>query len=158
MHTSIHPSVHPSICTYIHTYIFAYILTYIHTHIVTYIHITRISRTIMSGEGKAGQPNSRNRFLIFVNNEKLSAIKNWEIPEHYSCSYHNLITFNVNVANNKTTIYIFLGTRYIIKGQHNEFHKSLLLLISKSFKIENNEGNTQDIEEKLNRKITFQNT
>jgi len=144
--------------TYIYTSIHTYIHAYIHTHILTYIHITRILRTITSGEGKAGQPSSSNKFLIFVNNEKLSATKNWEIPEHYSCSYHNLITFNVNVANNKAKIYILLGTRYIIKGQHNEFNKNLLQLISKSFKIENNEGNTQDIEEKLNRKIKVQNT
>jgi hypothetical protein len=130
-----HNSIHPYVITHIHTYTHTKLHTNIHAHILTYIHITRIQRTITSGEGKAGQPISSNKFLIFVNNEKQSAIKNWEIPEHYSCSYHNLITFNVNVANNKAKIYISLGTRYIIKWQHNEFHKNLLQVISKVFKL-----------------------
>jgi len=67
-----------------------------------------------------------------------------------------IITFNVNVANNKAQIHNFLGTRYIVKGQHTEFHKNLLPLISKNFLIENNGRNTQEIDEKLNTKITGQ--
>ena len=116
----IYAHIHPSICSYTQSNIHIYK----HTHILTYINITRIYRAFTSGEGKAGQPILRNKFLIFLNNERLSATKNREIPEHYSCSYHNLITFNVNVANNKAKIYILLGTRYKMKGQNNEFHKS----------------------------------
>jgi len=68
-----------------------------------------------------------------VNNQMLTAIKDWEILEE-SCSDHNLITFNLNFAKDKAQIYNFLRTRYIIKGQqHTEFHKNLLHLISKNF-------------------------
>jgi len=100
---------------------------------------------------------SSNINLTIVNNRVLVAIKDWEISEEESCSDHNLITFNLNFANNKVQIHNFLGTRYIIKGQqHTEFHKNLLQLISKNFQIENNEGNAKEIDKKLNTKITCQ--
>ena len=93
-----------------------------------------------------------------MNNEKLSTIKKWEISLHLSCSYHNRIAFNVNVAKNKAKIYYMLGTRYIIKGkQHTEFHKNVLHLIPNRFQFGNNEEYARDIEEKPNRKITVQN-
>jgi len=82
--------------------------TYTHPYIHTYILITRIYKTFTSGEGKAGQQSSSNIFLVFVNNENLSAIKNWEIPEHWSSTDHNLITFNQNITKNKAKIYNLL--------------------------------------------------
>jgi hypothetical protein len=73
----------------------------------------------------------------------LATIKDWEIPEKEYCSDHNIITFDLNFAYDKAQIYIFLGTRYILKGQHTEIYKNLLQQISKNFKIENNERNTK---------------
>ena len=70
---------------------------------------------------------SSNIDLTIVNNQMLAAIKDWEVSEEESCSYHNLVTFKLNYANDKAQIYNFLGTCYIIKGQqHTEFHKNLL--------------------------------
>jgi len=48
-----------------------------------------------------------------------------------------------------------LGKQYIIKGQHTEFHKNLLQLISNHFQIEK-EGNTKETDKKLNTMITGQ--
>jgi len=98
---------------------------------------------------------SNNIDLTIVNNQILEAIKDWEISEEES--YSDLITFNLNFTNDKVKTQNFLGTRYIIKGQqHTEFHKNVLQLISKDFQIENKEGNTKEIDEKLNTKITGQ--
>ena len=72
---------------------------------------------------------SSNIDLTIVNNQRLAAIKGWEISEEESCSEHNIIKFNINFTNNKAQKYNFLGTRYIIKEQHTEFRKNLLQLI-----------------------------
>jgi hypothetical protein len=101
---------------------------------------------------------SSNIDLTIVNNQMLAAIKDWEISEEESCSDHNIIKFNINFSYNTAQIYNFLGARYIIKEQqHTEFHKNLTQLISKNFQIENNEGNTKKIDEKLNLKMLGQN-
>jgi len=68
------------------------------------------------------------------------------------------IKFNINFACNTAQIYNFLGARYIIKEQqHTEFHKNVTQLISKNFQIENNEGNTEEIGEKLNLRMLGKN-
>ena len=90
-----------------------------------------------------------------MNNQKLVA-EDWEISE-LSYSDHNLITFNPNLAKDKVKVLSFLGRRCIIKGpQNTELHKHLFQLFSKSFQIENNEGNTKEIDKNLNTKIKVQ--
>jgi hypothetical protein len=100
---------------------------------------------------------SSNIDLTIVNNQMLSAIKEWEISEGESYSDHNIIKFNLNFVYEKAQTYNFLGRRYIIKEQqHTEFYKNLLQLISKNFHVENNGGGVIEIDEKLNTKLTGQ--
>jgi hypothetical protein len=81
----------------------------------------------------------------------LASVKDWEIPEEESCSDHDIIKYNLNFAYNKTRMYHFLGTRYVIKEQqHTDFHKILLTPGDfNEFSNENNEGNTIEIDWKL---------
>jgi hypothetical protein len=98
---------------------------------------------------------SSNIDLTIGNNQMLATVKDWEISEE-SCSNHNIIKFNLSFACDKAQIYNFLGTQYITKEQqHPDFHKNLLQSISKNFLIEN-EGNTNEIDGKLNTVLTGQ--
>jgi hypothetical protein len=99
---------------------------------------------------------SRNVDLSIVNNQMLATIKGCEISEEESCWEYKNITFNLNLACNKAQIYKFLGTLYIIKGQHTEFHKNVLQRISKKFHIKNYEGNFKEIDNILNTSLTGQ--
>ena len=99
---------------------------------------------------------SSNIDFTVVNNQVLAAITDWDISEEGSCSDHNLIKFNLNFANDKAQTYNFLGTRYVIKGQHTAFYKNFLQLISKNFQTENNEENTNQIDEESNTSLKGQ--
>jgi len=97
--------------------------------------------------------------LTIVNNQMLAAIKDWEISEEESCLLHNIIKFNLNfTTNSKEQKYKFLGTRHIMKEQHTEFCKKIFQLISENFQIENDEGNTKGIDEKLKARLKGQKT
>jgi len=82
---------------------------------------------------------SSNVDLTIVNNQVLASIKGCEISEEESSSDNKNIRLNLNLAYKKAQIYNFLGTLYITKGQHTEFHKNLLQQISKNFKLKTRE-------------------
>ena len=63
--------------------------------------------------------------LTIVNNQVLASIKGCEISEEESSSDNKNIRLNLNLAYKKAQIYNFLGTLYITKGQHTEFHRNL---------------------------------
>jgi hypothetical protein len=84
----------------------------------------------------------------------LASIKGCEISEESSSDNKN-ITLNLNLAYKKAQINNFLGTLYVTKGQHTEFHRNLFQQISKNFQI-GNEGNIKEIDEKLNTSLTGQ--
>jgi len=52
--------------------------------------------------------------LTIVNNQLLSALKNWEISEEESCSDHNVINFGLGQDIYHVTVYDYNGHRYVV--------------------------------------------
>jgi len=85
----------------------------------------------------------------------LTFIEDWAISEEESCSDHNTIKFHLNFTfNNNRQQYQYSGMRFIMKEQqHTKFCKTFLNLISKTFQIDKDEENMEEIDEALNAQL-----
>jgi hypothetical protein len=71
-----------------------------------------------------------------VNNQLLTALKNWDISEEESCSDHNIIKFGFGQAIYHNTVYDYNGHRYVVTDENlKKFDINLNRIVATMFSL-----------------------
>ena len=77
---------------------------------------------------------SSNIDLTIVNNQLLTALKNWEISKEESCSDHNIIKFGFGQDIYHDTVYDYNGHRYVVTDENlKKFDINLSRIVAMMF-------------------------
>jgi len=77
---------------------------------------------------------SSNTDLTIVNNQLLTALKNWEISAEESCSDHNIIKFGFGQDIYHDTVYDYNGHRYVVTDENlKKFDINLSRIVATMF-------------------------
>jgi len=101
-------------------------------------YIISINLNIMNEESELttfqNRRGSSNIDLTIVNNQLLTALKNWEISEEESYSDHNIIKFGLGQDIYHDTVYDYNGHRYVVTDENlKKFDINLSRIVATMF-------------------------